>query len=104
MSHFFSTPLSRVEDIIKIPMGASAAILKQRSDDRAGGWQCEPASAMVPRFRFCCQQSYRGEGSQGPGLLIILRKSSVNLPSKPKNACNIHNSEFACKKSDSIIN
>ena len=58
-------------------MGAPAAILKQSSDDRAGGGQCEPASAMVPRFRFCCQRSYRGEGSQGQGLFIILRKNCV---------------------------
>ena len=28
----------------------------------------------------------------------------AQIPSKPKNACNIHNSEFACKKSASFDN
>ena len=31
-------------------------------------------------------------------------RTFVQIPSKPKNACNIHNSEFACKKSASYDN
>ena len=31
-------------------------------------------------------------------------RTFAQIPSKPKNACNIHNSELACKKSASYDN